>query len=84
VSASRSSGGRCWIALIALFLLAAIALAGVTYRVEQANCTGCGDCDRICPVDAIEITPEGKSLIDPETCIGCGFCQVVCSYDAIR
>ncbi len=69
--------------LILLVLIFSVAAAGVIYRVEQANCTGCGDCERVCPVDAIDIV-NGKSSIDPEKCIGCGFCQVVCSYDAIR
>ena len=70
--------------MIALLALVAAALAGVgSFRVDRSRCTGCGDCERICPVGAIEII-DGKSCIDPETCIGCGFCQVVCSYDAIR
>ncbi len=70
--------------LVALTLLVvSAAIAGVTYRVDQSRCTGCGDCYRVCPVDAVEIR-DGKSFIDPEVCIGCGFCQRACTYDAVR
>lgn len=66
-----------------LLVIAAIAFAGVRFRVESANCSGCGDCERICPVGAIEVV-DGKSSIDPEICIGCGQCLGVCTHDAIR
>lgn len=66
-----------------LLALSALALAGVKYRVDRIRCTGCGDCDRICPVDAVEIR-DGYSCIDPDACIGCGMCLGVCSHEAIR
>jgi MinD superfamily P-loop ATPase len=66
-----------------LLLLAAMALGGVKYRVDRVRCTGCGDCDRICPVNAVEMI-DGYSCIDPDACIGCGMCQGVCSHEAIR
>jgi len=68
---------------VVLLILAAVAFADAFFRVDRSACTGCGDCDEVCPVNAIEII-DGKSHIDTETCIGCGFCQGVCSYDAIR
>ena len=66
-----------------MILVSVAFAAGTKYRVERARCTGCGDCYRICPVDAIEIV-DGKSVIDQETCIQCGLCQGVCTHDAIR
>ncbi len=67
-----------------LFLAAAAAFAGgITFRVDRASCTGCGDCASVCPVGAVELV-DGKSHIDPYKCIGCGFCHGVCGYDAIR
>ena len=74
---------RTLILAAVLLILASVALAETLYRVDRARCTGCGDCEQVCPVDAIRII-DGKSHIDTEQCIGCGFCQGVCSYDAIR
>jgi len=71
------------ILLIALLVLAAAAIAQTIYRVDRSVCTGCGDCESVCPVEAVQVI-DGKSHIDPEKCIGCGFCQGVCTYDAIR
>ena len=71
------------VVLLITLVLATVTVAGVTFWVQRDNCSGCGDCDRICPVDAVEIV-DGKSMIDPDTCIGCGLCQGVCTYDAIR
>lgn len=74
---------RLLAALLLLVLVSVAFAAGSSYRIERSRCTGCGDCQRICPVGAIEIV-DGKSVIDQETCIQCGFCQGVCTHDAIR
>ncbi len=74
---------RVIIVTAVLLILASVVLAETFFRVDRSVCTGCSDCEEVCPVDAIEII-DGKSHIDPEKCIGCGFCQGVCSYDAIR
>ncbi len=68
---------------VLVLAIAALALAGTKYRIDRTRCTGCGDCDRICPVDAVEIV-DGYSTIDPDACIGCGMCLGVCSHDAVR
>ncbi len=69
--------------ILLVCLAAAAALGAVRYWVEPAQCSGCGDCSRVCPTGAVSIE-NGKSRIDPETCIGCGLCQGVCTYDAIH
>jgi len=49
---------------------------------EDSDCTGCGECEEHCPVQAITVMEE-KSRINPEKCIGCGQCALQCPEDAI-
>lgn len=50
--------------------------------VYQDKCTGCGECEKGCPVDAITIQ-DNKSIIDGAKCIGCATCIAVCPVSAI-
>jgi H+/Na+-translocating ferredoxin:NAD+ oxidoreductase subunit B len=49
---------------------------------DSEECTGCGECATICPVDAVEMS-DGVPVIDSEWCIGCGVCATVCPSDAV-
>jgi len=72
--------------IILLLLIVFVALLAITkgpYYVESSKCVGCGDCENVCPVQAVSIV-DGKSVIDPELCISCDICLKVCNYDAIR
>ncbi len=69
--------------LILVLVLVAAAAASTRYWVEPDKCSGCGDCEKVCPVKAIVIE-DGVSRIDPDKCISCGLCQGVCTYDAIH
>lgn len=55
----------------------------VSRPVHRANrCSGCGQCSRICPPDAIR--QFGRRIrFDYEKCIRCYCCQEVCPEDAI-
>jgi NAD-dependent dihydropyrimidine dehydrogenase PreA subunit len=57
-----------------------------TYFIRQTDkdkCIGCGNCVKICPVDAIAI--EGDyATVDEHWCIGCGLCVRQCSNGAAR
>lgn len=56
-----------------------------TYFIRETDleeCTGCGECATICPVDAVYIS-DGVPVIDSEWCIGCGVCATVCSTEAV-
>jgi len=48
---------------------------------DSGECTGCGECAEICPVDAVHMS-DGVPIIDREWCIGCGVCATVCPTDA--
>ena len=45
-------------------------------------CNGCGECVKICPVNAIAMEKE-KAIINPFMCIGCGACIPICPKEAI-
>lgn len=56
--------------------------AGVSPVVYQEKCTGCGECQKACPVKAIVIQ-NNKSVINGFKCIGCATCIAICPYLAI-
>lgn len=50
--------------------------------IDEEECTGCGECETRCPVDAIKITDD-KAKREEKYCIGCGVCARFCPTDAI-
>jgi len=52
-------------------------------ETDENECTGCGSCVEICPVDALELEDETPT-VDHEWCIGCGVCATVCPTGAIK
>jgi ferredoxin len=53
----------------------------VAIIVNPDECTGCGICADICPVEAIELNDVAE--IDEETCTECGTCLGECPVEAI-
>ena len=51
--------------------------------VWKENCTGCGDCAKYCPVNAIRII-NGKAVIDHDKCIDCKLCITTCTFSALE
>ena len=45
-------------------------------------CTNCGECLKVCPLDAISPEKE-KPRIDPDLCTDCGTCSDICPARAI-
>jgi uncharacterized protein (DUF362 family)/ferredoxin len=52
--------------------------------IAQARCTGCGDCVRRCPVNAMTPTAAGRFVINHTTCADCGCCLKVCHEGAVQ
>ena len=50
--------------------------------VISDECTQCGACAEVCPVEAIS-EGEEKYVIDPELCTDCGQCEGECPVEAI-
>ncbi len=53
----------------------------MAYKISD-ECTMCGSCKDVCPVEAIK---EGDPMyiIDAETCTDCGLCADECPVEAI-
>ncbi len=49
---------------------------------SQDSCTGCGICEKRCPVQAISLS-EKKPSVDLKKCLGCGICAEVCGKASI-
>jgi heterodisulfide reductase subunit A len=55
--------------------------------IDPSLCTGCGNCSRVCPTNAIQLQKRDGILslsgVDNLRCIGCGNCVVICPVKAI-
>jgi NADH:ubiquinone oxidoreductase subunit F (NADH-binding)/(2Fe-2S) ferredoxin len=54
------------------------------YRIDPEDCTGCGACVRVCPVDAIKGLKKEPHEIEQNLCTRCGSCIEKCRQDCIR
>lgn len=53
-------------------------------QLEADKCTGCGKCQKVCPVDAISFDAEHRPIIDENRCLGCGICAKNCFRGALK
>jgi heterodisulfide reductase subunit A len=65
----------------------AITIESPVASIDPVLCTGCGNCPRVCPTQAIHLEKRDGVLslseVDELRCIGCGNCVVVCPSKAI-
>ena len=52
-------------------------------QVKDAECVGCGECEKICPAKAITMVDK-KPRIDKNKCIRCFCCQEFCPKGAVK
>ncbi|MBN1826413.1 MAG: 4Fe-4S binding protein [Candidatus Eisenbacteria bacterium] len=50
--------------------------------VISDECTKCGSCEPVCPVEAIS-EGDDQYMIDPDLCTDCGACAEECPVEAI-
>ncbi len=54
------------------------------FVINKEECVGCGQCVKVCPVDAVIRDKEENYSIDDNLCISCGACAQKCPVDAIK
>ena len=59
---------------------------GPFWLFKKHQCLHCSEapCAKACPVNAIEVHPEGAVVIRPDKCIGCQYCIEACPYNIPR
>ena len=57
-------------------------MEGITVKVDEELCVGCGKCIDICVFDGMEME-DGIATVNQDTCLGCGRCERLCPNGAI-
>ncbi len=62
-----------------------VTVEAITAQVDEALCTSCGLCAKVCPYNAIMVDTEAKTpaQIIEAACAGCGTCAAECPFGAI-
>jgi polyferredoxin len=59
-------------------------LSPLRFEKDVATCTGCGNCERLCPVDihAVHLEKSSKDVLTQD-CLGCMTCAEACPGDDV-
>lgn len=52
-------------------------------QINQARCTGCGDCIAVCPTGALAKVKDKAAIVQPYACTYCALCEKICPTGAI-
>lgn len=52
--------------------------------LDEALCTGCGDCPAVCPTDCLEMAGPLPWLPRPRDCVSCSLCVLICPAGALH
>lgn len=53
-------------------------------KINDALCTGCGQCVACCVTSCLRVKEDGFIFVDKDNCIGCRVCKVNCFWGAIE
>ena len=53
-------------------------------KVDQENCTGCGDCVTACPQEGVCTLDGEKAKVNEDDCIECNACVDACTHNAMH
>lgn len=77
---------KCCCGTFQLYYRGARAMQSYTSYLAEINkddCSGCGACVDICPMEAVTLVDE-IAVIEKDKCLGCGLCAHHCDFDAAK
>jgi heterodisulfide reductase subunit A-like polyferredoxin len=63
-------------------MVGGLAYSNFELAIDEGSCTGCGDCEERCAMEALSLVGEVIS-VNKAHCIGCGNCVSVCPTEAL-